>query len=432
MASELWSVIEASLYARRHEPIFLQDSVVLTGNDLLDYSEESPSGALCISSPRKVNQVVEILTGLRHEKPIFLDKSCPRGLNSDPAMEQLQETLSNRNLVIASTSGSVGTPKLAILTHDSILADIEGILSMGVFERGLTHLNVLPFSHLFGLVGDLLIPILFKCKVQLCESASTFLFEASRSGANVFNIPPALAGPLQKTLNSFKGASRSCKIICGGAPVADTHARSFNDSGHSFHVAYGLTECSPCVSIDPFGKGHYGTVGYPIKNVDLAINNEEILVRGPVLFSGYIQNGYLQTDITDSDGWFHTGDLGVLREDGSLSVFGRKDNILIFQDGSSLSPEILEKRIEATCSVEECVVSQTQEGRLLILYSSENDDCEPEQICSEVLRFVPKEFSMGVKAEKHAIESLRNPNGLRKKVRKNGNHNIPDNRSSSM
>jgi long-chain acyl-CoA synthetase len=150
-------------------------------------------------------------------------------------------------------------------------------------------------------------------------------------------------------------------VICGGAALAPEIGKRFDGIGIPVLEGFGATETSPIVSGGPFTPLHHGTVGrpYPATAIRLA-EDGEILVRGPQVFRGY-RGDPDATATALRDGWYHTGDLGLLTTAGHLRIVGRKKDILITAGGKNVVPGPLEDRIRAHPLVEECVV--VGEGR---------------------------------------------------------------------
>lgn len=146
-------------------------------------------------------------------------------------------------------------------------------------------------------------------------------------------------------------------IICGGAPIEPTLIREFRSFGIEILNGYGITECSPIISINRNRHNKIGSTGHVIPCCEVKIIDGEICVKGDNVMLGYY-NDPQATQETFQDGWFKTGDLGHLDDDGFLYVTGRKKNIIVLSSGFNVSPEELEARIKAIPFVCEVVVYQ--------------------------------------------------------------------------
>lgn len=150
-------------------------------------------------------------------------------------------------------------------------------------------------------------------------------------------------------------------IIAGGAPFDSKIERKFNNFGIHIVQGYGLTETSPVISAENDKYGKYGSVGIPMKNVEVKIVDKdengigEITVKGPNVMLGYYENEEATKEVL-IDGWFHTGDLGYIDEDGFLFITGRKKDMIVLKNGKKVFPEELETLINRNEEIEESFV----------------------------------------------------------------------------
>jgi long-chain acyl-CoA synthetase len=150
---------------------------------------------------------------------------------------------------------------------------------------------------------------------------------------------------------------RCSYAISGGAPLGDRLGHFFRGVGLNVLEGYGLTETSPALTFNRADAQKIGTVGKPLPGVTIAIAEDgEILARGEVIFRGYWNNPAATAEAIDADGWFHTGDLGALDDDGFLSITGRKKEIIVTAGGKNVAPAVLEDRVRAHALVSQCMV----------------------------------------------------------------------------
>ncbi|RMI39088.1 AMP-dependent synthetase/ligase [Streptomyces triticirhizae] len=147
-------------------------------------------------------------------------------------------------------------------------------------------------------------------------------------------------------------------VVCGGAPLSRRLATFFEGIGVGVHEGYGLTETSAAATVNAPGAGRLGTVGLPLPGTAVRIaRSGEVLVRGPQVFAGYWDGEYGRVvPGTDAEGWFATGDLGALDEDGHLTVIGRQKDLIITADGRTVPPEPVEEALRAHPLVGHCLV----------------------------------------------------------------------------
>ncbi len=152
------------------------------------------------------------------------------------------------------------------------------------------------------------------------------------------------------------------KIVCGGAPIRAEIGQFFDDIGINLCNGYGITECSPLVSVNQEHNNDCTTVGFPLECVDVRIAdpNEdgegEICVKGDIVMMGYYKNAEATSEVFDADGYFNTGDYGKINSLGQLIITGRKKNIIILGNGKNIYPEEIEGYIGSVAYITDVVV----------------------------------------------------------------------------
>ncbi len=159
-------------------------------------------------------------------------------------------------------------------------------------------------------------------------------------------------------------------IICGGAALDEELVRRFEEFGINLYQGYGITECSPLVSVNPYTKMKHASIGLPVKCCDVKILKEvagrelyaetrehgEIIVKGDNVMLGYYKNAEATKEAFTSDGFFRTGDIGYFDDDGYLYITGRKKNLIILSNGKNVYPEEIEEYLLRLDSIKECAV----------------------------------------------------------------------------
>jgi long-chain acyl-CoA synthetase len=334
-----------------------------------------------------------------------------RGGDVDPdAFEAAARAVEPESLAsLVYTSGTTGRPKGVMLTHRNFVSNVCTSLTLLDIRSEQTALSFLPLSHVFErMVGYCYFykgvsiayaesvqavaqnlqevePHLFVSVPRVYEKVLAKVREAVASGSpakqRIFRwaegvarraLPARLAGEhpsgwlglqlavadglvLGKIKQRLGG--RFEFAVSGGAPLSREVGEFFWGAGIQVFEGYGLTETSPVIAVNTPGAVRLGTVGKPIPGLELEIAADgEILVRGPSVMKGYYNNPEATAEVLDADGWFHTGDVGVLDDDGFLAITDRKKEIIVNAYGKNIAPAPLENALKASRFVAQAVV----------------------------------------------------------------------------
>ncbi len=274
----------------------------------------------------------------------------------------------NRPSVILYTSGTTGNNKMIMLSQKNICSDVYGCLRL-VKNRG-TTVTVLPYHHTFSML-NVFIALCRGSEIYACRSVQEFFEVLKTHKPTYLYLVPAIIrymyDMLEKTqdADSVTGGNLHL-IVSGGAPLAKEYVKGFLKYGIHVNNGYGMTECSPAVTINHFDSEddlHADSVGIPLPDISIRIDDidefgvGEICINSDVVMLGY----YKDQDATDSvlyNGWLHTGDLGFADDDGYVYITGRKKNLIILENGKNVSPEELEGYIIKLPEVSEVRVSE--------------------------------------------------------------------------
>ena len=287
------------------------------------------------------------------------------------------------------TSGTTGKPKGAMLTHGNFIADIEGALrafdDMTV-DGNDTLLVVLPLFHAFSFCTNFVLGLFRGCQMAFVRSLYTIGEDIRVLRPTIVMSVPLLAEKMFDRIDAKIKASKKARflmavglgglvrhnvrkglggrlrfMIVGGAPCPKHVLEGYRRLALPVLEGYGLTECSPVVSIAGPKVAKIGTIGLKLANIEirLADPNEqgvgELQVRGPITMKGYWHNEAATAEAFDGD-WLKTGDLASIDEIGLISIRGRKKALIVNREGKNIYPEEVEARIGADPVVADCVV----------------------------------------------------------------------------
>ncbi|RLD22552.1 MAG: hypothetical protein DRI69_00790 [Bacteroidetes bacterium] len=258
------------------------------------------------------------------------------------------------------TSGTMGTPKCVQLTHENILSQQAGLDIVWDLDENDRFLSYLPWHHSFGGIFELFTALFHGATISLESSygkdPESIMDNWKRVQPTVFFSVPKVYQSLVELTKGSKDAedmffnSGLKFIFTAAASLPERISNEFEKRGITVIEGWGLTETSPCCTLtDPKLKRVTGVVGKPIPGVSIRIaDDDEILVKGPNVMVSYYNNKEANRDTFTEDGWYRTGDVGVVTENG-LKLISRKDRIFKLSNGEKVVPTDLEKAIEMKC-----------------------------------------------------------------------------------
>jgi long-chain acyl-CoA synthetase len=329
-----------------------------------------------------------------------------------PRSKSYEEMIANINgpdwASIVYTSGTTGDPKGAILTHGNIISNATACASLIDLNSEDVSLSFLPLSHVFERTAGYYTMMHAGVTIAYAESFDTIMqnmdeirptvvtgaprlyekmyarimdsvtsgpylkkqlfFWALNAGSNY--VQQKLSGHLRPmTIHKYNIAKklvfsklkqltggRLRFFVSGGAPLHRTIAEFFHAADLPILEGYGLTETSPVIAVNTFNDFKFGSVGKPLPGVEVKIADDgEILVRGPNVMIGYFKKPDLTNEAIE-EGWFHTGDIGFLDNEGFLSITDRKKDIIITAGGKNIAPQKIENAIKTSKFIAQVVL----------------------------------------------------------------------------
>ncbi|MCY3633040.1 MAG: AMP-binding protein [bacterium] len=286
----------------------------------------------------------------------------PRLDLDDAAAPSLDQMDSRDPALLGYTSGTTGVPKGAVLTHGNLLAGAESVRIAWRWEPEDRLVLALPLFHMHGLGVGLHGTLLTGASAVLLNGFSP---EAVLDAANAHDVTLFFGVPTMYTrlAQSDRVAELSRLRLCvaGSAPLsADLHRRLEEAAGVRVLERYGMTETIMLVSNPYDAERRGGTVGFPLPGVELRLapETDEVLVRGPNVFAGYWRRPEATEEAFDEDGWFRTGDLGELDEDGYLRLRGRAKELVI-SGGLNVYPREVEDALRTHPDIDDVAIAGT-------------------------------------------------------------------------
>ncbi|CDE19593.1 aMP-forming long-chain acyl-CoA synthetase [Eubacterium sp. CAG:841] len=359
-----------------------------------------------------------------------------KGAKLDKTAYDSLKSNENELKMLVYTSGTTGIAKGVMLSEHNLVSGVYyGLQVSRIYD---TALSILPYHHTYESVCDILVNIhshatlcinsvmrelvsdmqlYHPTNIYIVPAIAEFIYflimknlkekgklKTFKKGVKIskaalrlgIDIRPKLFAELH---NLFGGKLR--KIVCGGAPIRPEMGEFFNDIGIPMTGGYGITECSPLVSVNDESSNDFNTAGHRLACLQWRIDEPnvegigEIAVKGDVVMLGY----YKMPDKTAEairDGWFFTGDYGYITPDDQICITGRKKNIIVLSNGKNIYPEEIENLIMNIDCISEVVVrglknSKGDEHALEaeVYLNEEKNESEVKALISEALAELP-------------------------------------------
>ena len=338
----------------------------------------------------------------------FLDKGKDFSQDCDISFSDMVNSVKEDDiLTIIYTSGTTGVPKGVVLTHKNLLSNVEGTLKVAEFTNNETFLSFLPLSHVLERMGGHYTPFTIGATIYYAENMETIADNMVESSPTIVVCVPRVFEKIHaKFMQGIKSAPKirqnlfnwalnvgskysNLKVskqkigfflslkhkiadkliyskvkarfggkikffVSGGAPLSKHLAEFFAAVDITILEGYGLTETSPVLTVNSPTDLKFGYVGKPLFNVNIKIADDgEILAKGPNIMTKYYRNEEATREVFDNDGWFHTGDIGIIDEDGFLKITDRKKSLIVTSGGKNIAPAPIELKLATSSFIEQ-------------------------------------------------------------------------------
>lgn len=341
--------------------------------------------------------------------------------------------------VINYTSGTTSFSKGVMLPYRSLWSNTQFAFEVLPLKPGDKVVSMLPMAHMYGLAFEFLYEFASGCHVFFLTRMPSpkIIFQAfSEVKPNIViavpliiekiikkNVLPKLETLKMKMLlkvpiinDKIKAAVREqmikgfggnfYEVIVGGAAFNHEIEKLLKSIDFPYTVGYGMTECGPIICYEDWKRFRMGSCGKAAPRMEVRIDSPdpqnivgEILTRGDNVMLGYYKNDEATRQIFDADGWLHTGDLGVMDEEGNVTIKGRSKNLLLGPSGQNIYPEEIEEKLNNLPYVAESIVIQQNDNKLAALIYPDFDEAYSQGMTNKDIEAAMEENRVTLNAE---------------------------------
>lgn len=395
--------------------VFVPIDRELTCLDVINVLKHSDSEVLFFSKKyaQYIPEIKKVIPNIKYYIGLDVKKDEDNILSYDLLKESGKKLLDKKSTIytdlkddennlklLVYTSGTTGNPKGVMLTEHNLISVVY--YGLQVADIGEKCLSVLPYHHTYEAVAGILVGLHKHSTICINDSLKNVLKNLQLYKPEYIYLVPAFTEVFYKSIwnNAQKtGKDKALKkmiplsnalrktgidlrkkffksiheafggnlnqIVCGGAPIRPEIGKFFNDIGITLLNGYGITECSPLVSVNRANFNDSSTVGVILPCCEVKIENKtadgdgEIYVKGDIVMKGYYKEPEKTANVL-KDGWFNTEDYGRINEKGQLIINGRKKNLIVLDNGKNIYPEEIENYIMGIPYVKEVLVKASK------------------------------------------------------------------------
>ncbi|EMI55424.1 AMP-binding protein [Rhodopirellula sallentina] len=297
------------------------------------------------------------------------------------AVEKLEKAAEEVRLARASlvlwTSGTTSQPRGVVLSQRNLTTNAAAKLQAVPQDAEDHRLTLLSLAHAYARTCDMGTWLMSGCRWTL-DYGRASLDRIDGSGGSdaptLINCVPSIAQAVMQRTRANDPRLRELRLLgCGGAALQTKHFDALRQNGIEVIQGYGCTETSPVICSASPGATVAACVGPPVADCETRINDQRLLVRGPMVMLGYLDDDQSTADKVDSDGWLDTGDLVERQPDGQFRILGRSDDVIVCDNGFKVHPHAVEQMVLQNSSCEHAVLIPGRNGLILAVQSEEFD-----------------------------------------------------------
>lgn len=434
--------------------VFVPIDKELTVKEIINVLEHSDSDVLFYSEKyeKYINQIKEEVPNIKFFIGLSKENDENNNLSYDKFKENGKKLLKEGNTLytdmqddkdnlklLVYTSGTTGNPKGVMLTEHNLISVVY--YGLQVADIKTKCLSVLPYHHTYEAVAGILVAIHKRACICINDSLKNVLKNLQLYKPDYIYLVPAFTEVFYKNIWSTAGKTGKDKIlkimipisnalrkigidlrgvffksvheafggnlreiVCGGAPIRPEIGKFFNDIGITLLNGYGITECSPLVSVNRLQFNDSSTVGVVLPCCKIKLENVtpdgdgEVCVKGDIVMKGYYKEQE-KTDRVLKDGWFNTEDYGYINKKGQLVINGRKKNLIVLDNGKNVYPEEIENYILGIPYVQEAIVKgrKNENGQEVALVAEVFLDSEKVEETENITDILKKDINEACK-----------------------------------
>lgn len=295
---------------------------------------------------------------------------------------------------IVFTSGTTGNPKGVMLSHGSIMSNLETLYGAFPITVEDTAFSILPIHHVYERIGGILLSFYCGQRVFFARNIKPreMLSDLKVARPTVWLNTPLILERLLQRIEQSKaknfltralpskffgrmarkrlGLDRLRIIVSGGAALSEPASEGLEKYEFPLLQGYGMSETAAVIAANPFSKPKNASGGMVLENSEVEIRDidsegiGEICVKGPSVMKGYYKNPGATREVLSDDGWLRTGDLGYFDHEGYLYITGRKKSVIVTKGGKNISPEEIEEKLTPLETIEEAIVFSPDDERI--------------------------------------------------------------------